>query len=210
MRIRPGINLIELMVVVAIIGAVLAVGTFTLRTDENVDTRNAAAEVVELFRNARYAAGRNGQAIVVVAYPYGTVIDEGEGTLTRGRVEAYLTGSWNCPGTRPAGPPYRVADFGSYSGVDTNIEPGLVWVLPDEDGMDLAEDDFCVRPTGRIVNNRTNDPIRPSAVDALDLSGMASLWIQWNPIRLTADGQTLVVPRLEIEVPFSGLVRIVQ
>ena len=210
MRIRPGINLIELVVVVAIIGGIAVASSLALRMDDSAATRSAAVEIVELFRDARYAAGRNGQAIVVAAYPYGTVVDEGPGTQTRGRVEAYLTGVWNCPGTLPVGPPYRVADFGSFNGIDVSEEPGLVWVFPDEEGMNLAEDHFCVRPTGRIVNNRTNQPIRSSEVDALDLSGIATLWVQWNPIRLTADEQGLVVPRLEIEVPFNGLVRIVQ
>ena len=64
------------------------------------------------------------------------------------------------------------------------------------------------RRRGTILDNATGRPIRPASATEEDLAGKAQIWLQWDPVR-EADGQ-LVVPFVEVEVPFNGLVRIPQ
>jgi prepilin-type N-terminal cleavage/methylation domain-containing protein len=206
MRPRPGLTLIELMITVTLVGVLLYIGGSTLRVNETDSTRRAAYDVVDVFRRARYVAARQNTAVVVTVDPYSTTLPDG--TVTRGRVEARLASTTNCPGTTPSGDPFDNLDLGSYSGADGSDEPGLVVVTP----SDLVADGFCIRPNGRIIDNRTGSPIRPAGLSATDLAGKADLWIQYNPApggRVDGAGN-LLVPRMQVEVPFNGLVRVPQ
>jgi hypothetical protein len=164
--------------------------------------RDATYEIVQLFRRARAVAAQYNQAVVVVVYPYGSVIAE-DGTRTRGRVEAFATSVYTCPSTRPTVTPYEVVDLGSFSGEDTQEGAGIAAV-----DNELDTDDACVRPNGRIINRADNQPFRPPGGDALSLAGKAHIWVQYNPVRLV--GENLALPVQEIEIPFNGLVRVPQ
>lgn len=203
MRPRIGFTLIELLVTVTLIGVLLALGATTLRRDETEKTRDGAFDVVNLFRRARYVAARQNAAVVVTVTPHGTAIG---GSLTRGLVEARLGPTSLCPGATPAVDPFATVDFGSFSGTDTASAPGIARVVP----SDLVDDGFCVRPSGRILNNTTGEPIRPAGeVGDEDLAGKARVWVQYRPIRVDGADE-LIVPRVRIEVPFNGLVRVPQ
>ncbi|MBN1947089.1 MAG: prepilin-type N-terminal cleavage/methylation domain-containing protein [Bradymonadales bacterium] len=206
----PGFTLTELVITLAVIGVLIWIGAAALRTDELAETREAAVEVTDMFRRARYLASRLNNAVVLVVRPYSAQLPGGGG-ITRGRIEAYIqagstcpSGDWN-PTDLGLTPDLTPVDFGTFAGADLSSAPGIARIEP----TDLATDHFCVRPNGRILNRFDNAPIRPTGTASTDLAGKATIWVQYSPIRVDPS-QNLVVPYMAIEIPYNGLVRIAQ
>ena len=207
---RHGFTLTELLITMAIVSSLIWLGVTTLRLDEIGETSKAAVDVVNLFRQARYVASRQNAAVVVVVRTYGLPDPSGSGN-TRGRVEAYIQPGTTCPagawdplalGLTPDLPP---VDFGTFSGLGGSSEPGIARVIPN----DLLSEHFCVRPNGRIINRFDNAPIRPAGANPADLAGKATIWVQYDPLRQDSAGN-LIVPFRTVEVPYNGLVRVVE
>ena len=202
----------ELMITVTLVGVLVFIGATSLRVDETKETRGAAFDVVGLFRTARFVAARQNRAVVVTVLPFGTITGTG---VTSGYAEARLAVGAECPswGVAPGTGLIAYVDFNDaapWTDIDNQLThpceagspcAGIARVTP----ADLVTERFCVRPSGRIVNDTTTQPILGSG---LNLAGKAQIWIQHDPVREVA-GQ-LSVPFFEIEVPYNGLVRIPQ
>jgi prepilin-type N-terminal cleavage/methylation domain-containing protein len=201
-RQRPGFTLLELMVTVAIIGGLVLVAAASLRTNDTQKTREAGFDIIELMRRARYFAARQNTAVVVRVVPFGGT--DPDGNTTRGFLAAFEGPDTACPATIPLdATPLTTLDFGIANG---DPAPGLAVLAPETLAWDGVGSGFCIRPNGRILDNETGQPI--PATGGSDMAGKAQLFVQWDPVR--EQGGQLVVPFVEVEVPFNGLVRIPQ
>ena len=212
-RNRRGFTLAELVVTMVLVTTVVAVGAVMLTNDEQDQVKDAAVDALALLRTARNVSTRQSVAVVVVVWRTGA--DPGGGGQTAGQMASYLAESSTCPDSSPigssGGTPYPGNDVpldeitliphngSAYEG------PGISRLVP-IDGPTATTLEMCFRPNGRVVNRTTGEPF--AGAEAVDFSGNAEIWFQYGP--LTDPGGTLAVPRAQIIIPYTGLVRMEQ
>ena len=196
---RRGFTLTELVVTMALVSTVVAIGAVILSNDEQDTVKNAATDALAFLRTARNVATRQGNAVVVVVWKTGA--DPGEGQ-TAGKMAAYMHDEDTCPTSSPVGgeAEYEL-EWIQHNGLAYE-GAGITRIVPT--GEDTIE--ICFRPNGRVVNREDQEPFDGS--EDVDFSGNAEIWFQYGP--LTDPGGTLPVPRAQIIIPYTGLMRMVQ
>jgi prepilin-type N-terminal cleavage/methylation domain-containing protein len=161
-RATRGFSLVELMIVVAIAGAVLSVGAyFVLRPNVANMIRRDVNETRSLFEELRGVARSSGRAVLVVVEESDLAWAGGGGGgrgTDIGRMSVFLSNDNTCQGGVTAGllpyPPEPLVEFDHRPSGDSR-GAALVRIEP-SDSNGVAT--LCLTPSGRLLDAATAAP----------------------------------------------------